>query len=241
MSSVAAPPLAPRSTARSACTSRELHIYLITYNMDDITYGPLKCSQEMVMSYELLVRRPGTARPVVAVRNRRRRLQLRPRRRRGRRPDDGGDVARDTAPSWWASCSDSSSPRRWYKVLSRCCRTGQAPWTAAETSNRLREPLAGRVGPRGAAPPRAGGFRAQAPGRRPDRAGRAHGLRGGPRGRRPRHHGVAGLPKFSMEAPAAKTLPRRASNSCSRYASMLAPKAAFLRAPPRQEGKPVKR
>ena len=25
-------------------------LYLITYNMDDITYGPLKCSQEMVMS-----------------------------------------------------------------------------------------------------------------------------------------------------------------------------------------------
>ena len=25
-------------------------LYLITYNMDDITYGPLKCSQEMVVS-----------------------------------------------------------------------------------------------------------------------------------------------------------------------------------------------
>ena len=66
-------------------------LYVITGNMDDITYGPLKCSQEMVVSddstsywYECSGNGHGRWRRVR--KRRRRRLQLpRPRRRRGRK------------------------------------------------------------------------------------------------------------------------------------------------------------
>ena len=42
-------------------------LYYSTFNMDDITYGPLKCSQETVVSDDFTgTSAPGTARPVVA-------------------------------------------------------------------------------------------------------------------------------------------------------------------------------
>ena len=234
-------------------------LYYSTFNMDDITYGPLKCSQETVvsddyMSYWYECSGNGTAGGGAS----------------GQKDDDGGvssypglddDAAVDPMTAAMSPSDPSTyalvlsfvlglvvAAATWYKVLSRCCKGQEkAPWTAAETSNRLREPLARAASVRVARHhPALRGFGALKrlaavlivlAGKL---VGYVAGLLAGAGVLGTM--GVAGLPKFSMEAPGtAKILAALAALKLvlKRYASMLAPKAAFSVHLLDEEGKPV--
>ena len=233
-------------------------LYYKTFNTDDITYGPLKCSQETVvsddyMSYWYECSGNGTAGGGAS----------------GSGDDDissslglDDDAAVDPMTAAMSPSDPSTyalvigfvlglvvAAATWYKVLSRCCKgQDKAPWTAAETSNRLREPLARAASVRVARHhPALRGFGAL---KRLAAVlivlvgklmGYVAGLLAGVGVLGT--VGVPGLPKFSMEEPGtAKILAALVALKfvLKRYASMLAPKAAFSVHLLDKEGKPVK-
>ena len=226
----------------------ELHALLLPFNMDDITYGPLKCSQDYFvsddyMSYWYECSGNGTS--------------------GGGASGSGGGVDDDDGSYWYGASSSlgldddaavdpmtaAMSPSdpstyalvlgfvlglvvaaaTWYKVLSRCCK-GQIRRHGRRRKARAAGP--GRVGRRARHPPRAG---LRAPGRQSRWPGKLMGYVAGPRRRR-RPRAPSSEENCEEELGDVKRRARGPQIRAQAVRVHAGAQGGVLRAPPRQGG-----